>query len=129
MSLDKIELAAKFPGLSKEEIQLILQAVMVGTSLNEMQFLHYQVVEEFIGRASFNEIQDLYCKLHGLLVEDAQSDSRFPWHTKYVYGDAGKCCADCAEIEMAIAVNIAASKNCLLISWFPEVASAVLLPN
>jgi len=76
-------------------------------SLSESAHAHYLRVEDAISRASTNEVQAHYGYLHGgMLPEEVVADPRFPWHPQYKYGDAKKCCDNCEELEMALAVNL-----------------------
>jgi len=75
-------------------------------SLSENAHAHYLRVEEAIGHASGVEVQAHYAYLHGVMPEDVVADPRFPWHPQYKYGDAKKCCENCEELEMALAVNL-----------------------
>lgn len=75
-------------------------------SLSENAHAHYLRVEEAVGRSSISEIQAHYAYLHGVLPGDIVADPRFPWHPQYKYGDAKKCCENCEELEMALAVNL-----------------------
>jgi hypothetical protein len=95
-------------------------------SLKENNFAHYQQVENAIAQADLTEIKSHYCRIHGIPLDDADTERKFPWHLHYRYGDASECCIDCEEIEMAIAVNIAGGNNKQLAEWFPGIASQAL---
>lgn len=73
--------------------------------LNENAHAHYLRVEHAVGNAALEELQAYYARVHGMLPEDVGADRRFPWHPLYKYGDAKKCCENCAELEMAIGVD------------------------
>lgn len=89
--------------------------------LRENGHAHYLRVEEAVANASISEIQAHYACVHGMLPEDAVVDPRFPWHPEYQYGDAKKCCDDCMELEMALAVNlINAYPSHPLLKYLPE---------
>lgn len=75
--------------------------------LNESATAHYLRIEEAISRASPEEVQEYYGRVHGgLPPEYVALDPRFPWHPAYKYGDGKKCCEDCAELEMALSVTV-----------------------
>lgn len=77
--------------------------------LRENAHAHYLRVEDAVSKASVIEIQEYYARVHGILPEDVVTDSRFPWHVQYKYGDAKKCCENCEELEMALSVTVIGS--------------------
>jgi len=109
----KIEEAKKRFGEKLSEIE----------DMRELLNAHYLRLEEAVSRATLDDIQNYYAMCHGMLPEDVVGDSRFPWHPKYQYGDAAKCCENCQELEMAITVNIT-SMDLPIAKWFPALARA-----
>lgn len=73
--------------------------------LNENAGAHYLRIEHAVDNATLEELQAYYARVHGMLPEDVGPDRRFPWHPLYKYGDAKKCCENCVELEMALAVT------------------------
>ena len=92
-------------------------------SLLDMRNARYERLENAIEHSNLAEIQAYYASLHGMLPQDVAEDQRFHGHPEYTYGDASKCCEDCEDLEMAIAVNIS-SMECRLAEWFPAIAKA-----